>query len=91
MSKIARLLVYDDTRAQICARLWDVRIPADWDAAAVVRFTHSGIVALRRRVPHTCSICGQGFTAYTTAVYCSNKCRQAAKYRRGKAAKGEKK
>lgn len=47
------------------------------------------IVALRRRIPHTCPICGQSFTAYTTAVYCSNRCRQAAKYRRQKAAKSQ--
>lgn len=43
-------------------------------------------VALRRRISHTCPICGQVFTAYTTAMYCSNKCRQAAKYARAKAA-----
>lgn len=43
--------------------------------------------ALRRTGPRICGQCGQTFTARLTAVYCSNRCRQAAKYQRGKAAK----
>ena len=45
----------------------------------------------RARISHTCPICGRVFTALKTARYCSNRCRQAAKYQRLKAAKGEKK
>jgi predicted nucleic acid-binding Zn ribbon protein len=41
--------------------------------------------ALRRRISHTCPVCGQEFTGLVTARTCSNKCRQALKYRRLKA------
>lgn len=39
---------------------------------------------LRKKVGHTCPVCGKQFTAIKKAVYCSNACRQKAKYRRGK-------
>jgi len=39
---------------------------------------------LRRRVNHKCAVCGASFRAIKTAVYCSNACRQKAKYQRGK-------
>jgi len=46
----------------------------------------SELAAQRRRVSHTCPVCGATFTAIKTARYCSNACRQKAKYRRGKGA-----
>ena len=46
----------------------------------------SALAAQRRRVSHTCPVCGKSFTALKTARYCSNACRQKAKYRRGKGA-----
>lgn len=43
--------------------------------------------ALRPKVPHACPVCGKTFTALKTARYCSNRCRQAAKYQRLKRGK----
>lgn len=40
----------------------------------------------RRRVKHKCIQCGKKFKALSTAKYCSNACRQRAKYARQKAA-----
>jgi predicted RNA-binding Zn-ribbon protein involved in translation (DUF1610 family) len=40
------------------------------------------LAALRRKTRHTCPVCGASFEAIRTAVYCSNRCRQAAKYQR---------
>jgi predicted nucleic acid-binding Zn ribbon protein len=42
------------------------------------------LAALRRRHRKNCAVCGKGFTAIKTARYCSNACRQKAKYRRSK-------
>lgn len=42
------------------------------------------LAAQRRQVSHTCPVCGQTFTALKTARFCSNRCRQAAKYQRQK-------
>lgn len=44
----------------------------------------SALAKLRRKVRHKCAICGKTFTALKTAIYCSNACRQKAKYRRRK-------
>jgi len=45
------------------------------------------IFQLRKIIPHTCAVCGIEFQALKTAKYCSNRCRQAAKYQRSKATK----
>jgi len=46
--------------------------------------------AMRPVRSYTCANCGCGFTASDErARYCSNKCRQAAKYQRVKAAKNQ--
>ena len=42
----------------------------------------SELSALRKRISHTCPECGEVFTAITKAIYCSNACRQRAKYKR---------
>lgn len=42
------------------------------------------LAGLRKRVGHTCPICGKQFEAIKKAVYCSNACRQKAKYWRQK-------
>jgi len=44
----------------------------------------SDLAAKRRIVAHTCAHCGAAFTAIKKARYCSERCRQAAKYQRGK-------
>ena len=49
----------------------------------------SDLAALRKTVWHICPVCQASFLALRTAVYCSNRCRQAAKYRRVKAASPE--
>jgi predicted nucleic acid-binding Zn ribbon protein len=36
-------------------------------------------------VRHTCAVCGKVFNGIKKAVYCSNACRQKAKYRRNTA------
>lgn len=38
------------------------------------------LAACRRQVQHTCPVCGNHFIALRTARFCSNRCRQAAKY-----------
>lgn len=40
---------------------------------------------LRKIIGHTCPICGIEFQALKIAKFCSNRCRQAAKYARKKA------
>lgn len=46
------------------------------------------LAAQRRQIPHTCPVCGQGFTGIKTARFCSNACKQRDKYiRRKKPAK----
>lgn len=42
----------------------------------------SALAAQRRKVPHTCLICGRAFVGLKTAIYCPNThaCRQKAKY-----------
>jgi predicted RNA-binding Zn-ribbon protein involved in translation (DUF1610 family) len=37
------------------------------------------LAAKRRKVTHYCPVCGIEFVGIKTAVYCSNRCRQAAK------------
>jgi predicted nucleic acid-binding Zn ribbon protein len=44
----------------------------------------AALSALRRRAQIVCAVCGTSFTALRTARYCSNRCRQAAKYARSK-------
>ena len=47
--------------------------------------------AMRPVLNYTCVRCGRGFTASDArARYCSNRCRQAAKYQRNKAARAAK-
>ena len=47
--------------------------------------------AMRPVKSYTCAVCGAGFTASDArAKYCSNRCRQAAKYQRNKAARAAK-
>ena len=43
--------------------------------------------SLRKVVDHTCKECGEPFQGIKKAVYCSNRCRQRAKYKRAKASK----
>ena len=43
------------------------------------------LAGLRKKVGHVCPICEKRFKAIKTAKYCSNACRQRAKYQRGKA------
>jgi hypothetical protein len=45
------------------------------------------VCQFRKIIQHTCPVCGASFTALKTAVYCSNACRQKAKYQRGKKSK----
>jgi hypothetical protein len=40
------------------------------------------MAAQRRKVPHTCPVCGISFQALRTARYCSNACKQRAKRKR---------
>ena len=42
----------------------------------------SQLAALRRKVSHTCPVCGDAFLGIKKAVYCSNKCIQRAKRKR---------
>ena len=42
----------------------------------------SALAALRRTHWHYCYICNKRFSGIKTARYCSNACRQKAKYRR---------
>lgn len=45
----------------------------------------AALAAMRRTTWHHCPICQKRFAGIAKAVYCSNACRQKAKYRRGKA------
>jgi len=44
----------------------------------------SNLARMRQRVEKECPVCGGSFKAIKKAVYCSNKCRQKAKYQRAK-------
>lgn len=44
----------------------------------------AGIVHLRKRQNLRCVICSAWFYSYRTAMYCSNACKQRAKYRKMK-------
>ena len=44
----------------------------------------AALAALRRTTWHYCRVCGKRFAGITKAVYCSNACRQKAKYKRAK-------
>jgi len=48
--------------------------------------THVGkeLAALRKRVQKNCVVCGRKMVALKQAKYCSNRCRQRAKYQRQK-------
>jgi len=46
----------------------------------------SALAKLRRKVRHKCPVCEKSFVGIKKAVYCSNACRQKAKYRRTRAA-----
>lgn len=48
----------------------------------------SDLAAMRQQVEHTCLSCGELFKAIKTAKYCSNACRQKAKYKRLRKDKG---
>jgi len=45
------------------------------------------LAALRRQQVHVCAVCGEPFVGITLARYCSNRCRQAAKHERARAAR----
>lgn len=45
------------------------------------------LAALRKRVHKKCAICGRDIIALKQAKYCSNRCRQRAKYQRQKTVK----
>jgi ribosomal protein L34E len=47
----------------------------------------AALAAKRRRTWHQCAQCGKRFSGIAKAVYCSNACRQKAKYARGKPAR----
>jgi predicted nucleic acid-binding Zn ribbon protein len=48
----------------------------------------AALAAMRPTRAYRCQVCGATFTAQDRrAKYCSEKCKQAAKYRRAKAAK----
>ena len=42
------------------------------------------LVALRRKVSHSCAVCGKAFRGYVNARYCSDACRWRAAYERRK-------
>ena len=44
---------------------------------------------MRKKVTKECEQCGEEMTKLRTAKYCSNRCRQAAKYQRQKASKNQ--
>jgi predicted nucleic acid-binding Zn ribbon protein len=46
----------------------------------------AALAALRKQTRKACLVCGKTFKAIATARYCSNACRQKAKYQRSKAA-----
>jgi hypothetical protein len=47
----------------------------------------AALSALRKTTWHRCAVCQKRFAGITKAVYCSNACRQKAKYAKIKAAK----
>jgi predicted nucleic acid-binding Zn ribbon protein len=49
---------------------------------------HAGkeLAALRKRIKKNCVVCGREMVALKQAKYCSNRCRQRAKYQRKKTA-----
>jgi len=46
----------------------------------------SQLASMRRIVSHTCPVCETEFEGLKRAVYCSEACKQRAKYQRKKAA-----
>lgn len=44
------------------------------------------LAKLRKKVSHTCPMCGEAFTGYTNAKHCSPRCRQRARRDRMKQA-----
>jgi predicted nucleic acid-binding Zn ribbon protein len=46
----------------------------------------AALAALRRRTWHLCAVCGKRFSGIAKAIYCSNACRQKAKYARSRKA-----
>ena len=54
-------------------------------------FVNAGkqLASLRRRIRKDCEMCGREIVALKQAKYCSNRCRQRAKYQRQKTAKEE--
>lgn len=51
-----------------------------------VESTNAGkkLASFRKRVEKTCQVCGAEITLLKQAKYCSNRCRQRAKYQRQK-------
>jgi ribosomal protein L34E len=49
----------------------------------------AALAALRKRTWHRCAQCGKRFSGIAKALYCSNACRQKAKYARGRIAQPE--
>ena len=45
----------------------------------------SVLAGMRKTYDHSCKICGDPFTGLERALYCSNSCKQRAKYARMKA------
>lgn len=44
----------------------------------------AALAAMRRTTWHNCAVCTKRFSGIAKAVYCSNACRQKAKYERRK-------
>jgi ribosomal protein L34E len=57
---------------------------------AAMKTPGAALAALRKRTWHRCAQCGKRFSGIAKAVYCSNACRQKAKYARAKLAPEEK-
>lgn len=62
-------------------------VPVSKPASAAVSREPSAVIgrrlaAMRRVVDHVCPTCDKEFEGIVTAKYCSNACRQRAKYRR---------
>ena len=57
------------------------------EAEAKTALPAKKLAAMRERKIHDCQWCGKQFEAIRIAKYCSNRCRQAAKYNRQKSAK----
>jgi len=44
----------------------------------------SALAAMRKIITHSCFVCNEKFEGTTRAKFCSNKCKQADKYKRSK-------